>query len=178
MGEADTEDGVMEAVMAVGATPEVALNTEMSLRNQLYQVMEQVTWGGARQFSARLAPFGLTLQQYFTLVAIQQLNGCTMSALAARTHHSFGTMTGIIDRLVRQNFVERQSHPTDRRVVLVQLTEGGQEILAHIAAMREEQVDAVLATLGELQVHHLVRLVSQYMEVAGIADADAASAFS
>ncbi len=168
----------MEAVMMVGATPELALDTEMSLRSQLYRAMEQVTWGGARQFSAQLAPFGLTLQQYFTLVAIQQLNGCTMSALAGRTHHSFGTMTGIVDRLVRQNFVERQSHPTDRRVVLVQLTESGMEILAHIEAMRGAQVDAVLADLGELQAHHLVRLVSQYMDAAGIADADAASAFA
>lgn len=168
----------MEAARMVGATPEPVPNTEQSLRSQLYQVMEQVTWGGARQFSARLAPFGLTLQQYFTLVAIQQLNGCTMSALAARTHHSFGTMTGIVDRLVRQSFVERQSHPTDRRVVLVQLTGDGIEILAHIEAMREEQVDAVLAALGELQVHHLIRLVVQYMDAAGIAEADTASVFA
>lgn len=150
---------------------------DASLRDQLHRVMEQVTWGGARQFAAKLAPYGLTLQQYFTLVAIHELDGCTMSALAARTHHSFGTMTGIVDRLVRQNLVVRRSHPTDRRVVLVQLTADGVEILAHIKEMRTQQMEAVLAALGEVQAHHLMRLVAQYIAAAGISDTDGTAAF-
>lgn len=139
-----------------------------SLRRQLGTAIEQVTWGGARQFAAKLAPFGLTLQQYFTLVAVNQMGGCTMSALAAQTHHSFGTMTGIVDRLVRQELVARKSHATDRRVVLVQLTDNGTEILAHIEEMREGQFNAVLQQMGELQAHNLVRLVAQYLSASGI----------
>lgn len=167
----------MEAAMT-GTTHDMVTEVgDTSLRNQLHHVIEQLTWGGARQFAAKLTPFGLTLQQYFTLVAIHRLDGCTMSALAARTHHSFGTMTGIVDRLVRQNFVVRRSQPTDRRVVLVQLTADGVEILAHIEEMRTHQVEAVLAELGEVQAHHLVRLVSQYLDAAGISDTDTTTDF-
>src|SRR5258708_650605 len=99
----------MEAVLTMDTVDEAMVSDDgvLSLRDQLYSVIEQVTWGGTRQFAAKLAPFNLTLQQYFTLVAINQAEGCTMSALAARTHHSFGTMTGIVDRLVRQEFVVR-----------------------------------------------------------------------
>lgn len=165
----------MEAVLArdvagedVGAVADAA-----SVRGELYGLVEQVTWGGTRQFAARLAPFGLTLQQYFTLVAINQAEGCTMSALAAATHHSFGTMTGIVDRLVRQKFVVRQSDPHDRRVVLVYLTVAGAEMLAHIEDMRAVQFDAVLESLGELQARNLIRLLTQYADAAGITGADA-----
>lgn len=165
---------MIEAVPAIEVTGEDGepVAEAALLRGQLYVVIEQMTWGGARQVAAKLAVLGLTLQQYFTLVAINQGEGCTMSTLAARTHHSFGTMTGIVDRLVRQGFVERRSHLTDRRVVLVQLTPEGTETLAHIENLRATQLDAVLESLGELQAHNLVRLLTQYVNAANLTDPD------
>lgn len=136
---------------------------QISLRDQLSQDIARVTWGGARQFAAALVPFGLTLQQYFTLVAINRAGECTMGMLAGQTHHSLGTMTGIVDRLVRQGLVARRSHATDRRVVLVQLTVGGTEVLARVEEMRREQMDAALKKMGEPQARNLVRLLGQYL---------------
>jgi DNA-binding MarR family transcriptional regulator len=145
----------------------------LSLRDQLSHDIAQVTWGGARQFASALAPFSLTLQQYFTLVAIKRAGECTMGTLANQTHHSLGTMTGIVDRLVGHGFVARCSHATDRRVVLVQLTEVGEETLAQVEAMRHEQMDAALAQMGEPQARNLIRLLGQYMSAMNISPADA-----
>lgn len=136
---------------------------QIPLRDQLSQDIARVTWGGARQFAAALVPFGLTLQQYFTLVAINRVGECTMGMLANQTHHSLGTMTGIVDRLVRQGLVARRSHATDRRIVLVQLTPSGIETFAHVEEMRREQLDAVLKKMGEPQARNLVRLLGQYL---------------
>lgn len=147
-----------------------------SLRDQLSHDIAQVTWGGARQFAAALSPFNLTLQQYFTLVAINRAGTCTMGALAGQTHHSLGTMTGIVDRLVRQGLVARRSHPTDRRVVLVQLTEGGTGTLAQVEEMRQRQMDAALTKMGEPQARNLIRLLGQYMTAMNISTADADAA--
>lgn len=165
---------MMEAVLAIEATSEDVepVAEAVSLRGQLYTVVEQMTWGGTRQFAARLTALGLTLPQYFTLVAINQAEECTMSVLAARTYHSFGTMTGLVDRLVRLGFVERRSRPTDRRVVLVQLTPQGTEMLAYIENQRATQLNVVLESLGELQAHHLVRLLTQYVNAANLTDTD------
>ncbi len=166
---------MMEAILAKNATSEDGepIAEATSLRGQLYAVVEQVTWGGTRQVVARLTALGLTLPQYFTLFAINQAEECTMSTLAARSHHSFGTMTGIVDRLVRQGFAERQSHPSDRRVVLVRLTPEGTEMLAHIETLRAAQLDLVLESLGELQTHNLIRLLIQYVNAANLTDTDA-----
>jgi DNA-binding MarR family transcriptional regulator len=149
--------------------PEVEV---LTLRDQLSHDIAQVTWGGARQFASALTPFNLTLQQYFTLVAIKRAGECTMGMLAGQTHHSLGTMTGIVDRLVRQGFVTRCSHATDRRVVLVQLTAAGEQTLAQVEAMRQEQMDAALAQMGEPQARNLIRLLSQYMTAMNISPAD------
>lgn len=144
-----------------------------ALRDQLSHEIAQVTWGGARQFAAALGPFNLTLQQYFTLVAIGRAGECTMGTLAAQTHHSLGTMTGIVDRLVRQEYVARCSHPTDRRVVLVRLTESGTATLAQVEEMRRQQMDAALAQMGEPQARNLIRLLGQYITAMNISTGDA-----
>lgn len=143
------------------------------LRDQLSQDIARVTWGGARQFAAALIPFGLTLQQYFTLVAINRVGECTMGMLASQTHHSLGTMTGIVDRLVRQGLVARRSHATDRRIVLVQLTPSGTETLAHVEDMRQVQLDAALQKMGEPQARNLIRLLNQYLAAMEISVSDA-----
>jgi len=68
--------------------------------------------------------------------------------------------------------VVRQSHATDRRVVIVRLTPEGAETLTHIEEMRATQFDSVVDSLGELQAHNLVRLLSQYVDAAGLADTE------
>ncbi|MCA1666260.1 MAG: MarR family transcriptional regulator [Thermomicrobia bacterium] len=146
---------------------------QMPLRDQLSQDIARVTWGGARQFAAALTPFGLTLQQYFTLVAINGASACTMGMLASQTHHSLGTMTGIVDRLVRQGLVTRCSHPTDRRIVVVQLTASGKETLAQVEDMRQEQLDSALTKMGEPQARNLIRLLGQYLAAMEINATDA-----
>lgn len=148
---------------------------QLPLRDQLSQDIARVTWGGARQFAASLVPYGLTLQQYFTLVAINRAGECTMGMLANQTHHSLGTMTGIVDRLVRQEMVARRSHATDRRIVLVQLTEQGSETLALVEEMRQGQLDAALVKMGEPQARNLIRLLDQYLVAMEISPSDAFS---
>jgi len=166
-------------VATVTRTGKMALITDLMeseqlpLRDQLSQDIARVTWGGARQLAAALAPFGLTLQQYFTLVAINRVGECTMGMLASQTHHSLGTMTGIVDRLVRQGLVARRSHATDRRVVLVQLTTDGMETLAHVEDMRQEQLDSALTKMGEPQARNLIRLLGQYIAAMDINVTDA-----
>jgi DNA-binding MarR family transcriptional regulator len=42
------------------------------------------------------------------------------------------TVTGVLDTLVRNGYVERRPHPTDRRRLLVHLTAGGREALGTV----------------------------------------------
>lgn len=144
------------------------------LRDQLAQAIARLTWGGARQFAASLAPFGLTLPQYFALAAVNRVGACTMGTLADRTHHTLGTTTGIVDRLVRHGLVARRPHATDRRVVTVRLTPGGRETLARVEDMRRERLDTAVAALGAAGARELGRLLGRYAAAMGIDAADGA----
>jgi len=92
-----------------------------------------LTWVFARQFSQELQRFGLTLPQFVAMAALVGCKEtCTMSDLTRLTLQDAPTMTGITDRLVKMKLVERTRSETDRRLVLVQATPAGVELLRRI----------------------------------------------
>lgn len=128
-------------------------------------------WVFARQFSQELQRFGLTLPQF---VAMAALVGCkqtfTMSDLTRVTLQDAPTMTGIMDRMVKMKLVERTRSETDRRVVLVQATPTGIELLGQI---REEVLERAknnylaLAASDELDdLDRLLEFFEQSLEYA------------
>lgn len=86
-----------------------------------------------RQFSQRLQQYNLTQPQFITLASLAaHKQACTMRDLTGVTFQDPPTMTGIVDRLVRMELVKRTRSETDRRVVLVQITPTGQELIQKI----------------------------------------------
>ncbi|MDW8067851.1 MAG: MarR family transcriptional regulator, partial [Anaerolineae bacterium] len=67
---------------------------------------------------------------------------------AAATHQSAASMTGIVDRLLEQGWVERRPDPSDRRSVAVALTPEGAHMLEQVRADRRQAVEMLLRTLS------------------------------
>jgi DNA-binding MarR family transcriptional regulator len=92
-----------------------------------------LVWTAARQFSQELQEFGLTLPQFVALASLAAHKcPCTMSDLTRVTLQDAPTMTGIVDRMVKMKLADRTRSETDRRVVLVQATPAGIELLQRI----------------------------------------------
>ena len=90
-------------------------------------------WVAKRHFFQVLQPFGLTPPQLMALGALaSHQQPCKMSDLTSLTLHDPATMTGIIDRLVKMGLVQRFHSKTDRRVVLVEATPRGIEMVKQI----------------------------------------------
>lgn len=62
---------------------------------------------------------GLSAAEFECASLIQDYGPFTAGELAKRCHITTGGMTGMIDRLERRGFVQRQTDPNDRRRVLV-----------------------------------------------------------
>ena len=111
-----------------------------ALRRNVLEVADLLVvlgWLERRMFSHRLAKHDLTIPQFFALLTIlQNEEGCTMGMLAEHTHQCSATMTGIVDRLIKMDLVERGRAETDRRIVLVHLTEKGKRIFQEALCSR------------------------------------------
>ena len=71
---------------------------------------------------------GLTPAQFAVLSMLWGKDGMTFKDLAAANWCARPTMTGIVDTLERKGLVIRQSHPRDRRSLLVCLTGSGKAL--------------------------------------------------
>lgn len=77
-----------------------------------------------RQLVQQLNGFGLTATQYVTLWCLWESGeDMPISQLSKKLFFDNPTMTGIIDRMVRDGFLERIPNEEDRRVIKVRLTD-------------------------------------------------------
>jgi len=72
-----------------------------------------------------LTQLGLTQSRAHVLWELHHKGPTTQRVLADVIRVSARNITGLVDALVATGFVTRQPHPTDRRAVLVTLTEHG-----------------------------------------------------
>jgi MarR family transcriptional regulator, organic hydroperoxide resistance regulator len=135
------------------------------------EVARELATGFTRQASER----GLTFPQAFL---IRQLGRpLSMKAVADRMHCDASNLTGIVDRLEARGLVVRRSHPTDRRVKELVLTDAGERLrdqltkLPPYAPELSESSADERATLTEL-----LRRTLASLHEAGATEAESASA--
>ena len=73
-----------------------------------------------------------------------------------------GTLTIAINGLVRKDYVLRTRSETDRRVVLVSLTEKGESAFRHHEDFHTRIVDAIHASLTEEECRILIKGLSSF----------------
>ncbi len=89
-------------------------------------------------YEARLAPFGLTPTQFLIFSVLWMEDGIGIGQIGERVTLDNATLTGIIDRMEKSNYVERRPNPEDRRSMLVFLTPKAREIGPRILVFADE----------------------------------------
>jgi len=89
-------------------------------------------------------PMEVPPSQILALVAIEENNGCTLSQLKREMHVSAPTISGIVERLVRDGFITRTEDRNDRRIKNVVLTKNGQMVLEKFRKNIKERWQQIL----------------------------------
>ena len=93
--------------------------------------------------------FKSTLPRFDVMAALyRQKDGLKMSELSSALMVSNGNVTGIIERLVGEELVERTPIPNDRRAMRVRLTEKGRKDFAHMARVHQSWINELLQDIG------------------------------
>lgn len=102
-----------------------------------------------RLFTAmrRLSPPGLSLTAASTLATLERDGPHRLTELAAREGVTQPAMTQLVSRLEREGLALRRPDPGDGRVVLIEITPAGRDLLRHRRALRAEKVGELLAAL-------------------------------
>jgi DNA-binding MarR family transcriptional regulator len=114
-----------------------------------------------------LSPAGLSLTSAATLASLERLGPSRLTALAGREGVTQPAMTQLIARMAEQGLVERAADPGDGRVVHVQITAAGRELLAGRRAVRAERISGLLAMLSPADREALLAALPAMNALAG-----------
>ncbi len=140
------------------------MSMDQDLRHQtisrIAQIVSQLIWLGSKRFAQKLAVYGLTAPQYFTMFALLiQGEACPMHALAEATHQDAATVTGIVNRLIKLGYVSRQRGQDDRRKVYVTLQETGRQVMQEAEQARHKEWQRSFAILNQAELDEMSRIL-------------------
>jgi len=97
----------------------------------------------------------LTIAQLKSLFFIAEKGTTNFKKLADALNVTPPNITGIIDRLVEQNLVSRKENPEDRRIMLLQMTQKGQELMNTLHEYKTAQITQILDSLSQEELNDL-----------------------
>ncbi|MCG8337630.1 MAG: MarR family transcriptional regulator, partial [Proteobacteria bacterium] len=90
---------------------------------QLGKTLRQVS----KAYRKEISGFNLTRGQFFMIIAVMEEEGLLPSELAEKTCQDRATTTGLLDRLEKDGWIEREADKTDRRSLRIYLTPSAKE---------------------------------------------------
>ncbi len=81
-----------------------------------------------------LAQHGLTFAKWVAMISLRRFGNLSMTRLAKLAATDRTTLTRSIDSLIADGLVGREASPSDRRIVVVCLTDTGRDLLEKIRA--------------------------------------------
>ena len=114
----------------------------------------------------------INFSQWTTLVALHDGRITSAGDLAHNICHDAGSLTRLIDQLVKRGLVTRQRSESDRRVVTLGLTPRGRALIEALAPRVMNLWNGLLAGFSHAEVDTLVRLLTRLVIAS---DTDSAS---
>jgi len=115
-----------------------------------------------RDCARRLEPHGLSEARFVVLVTLERSpDGLAPSVLADRAGVTRGTITGLLDGLERDGFVQRTPDPQDRRALLVCLTGPGGKLARELLGEHTRWIGGLFAGLSATERRQLSRVLGK-----------------
>lgn len=106
-------------------------------------------------FSQQIKGHGISTTAWRVLGALAERDGLTMTELAGLVLFKQPTLTKAVDRMERDQLVQRRTPMEDRRRTLVYLTDRGRRAAAPLVLRARQHDAAVARAIGETAYHDL-----------------------
>lgn len=112
----------------------------------------------------KLVSYGLTTTQFFLLTALYEEDGVLISVLAQKVALDKATLTGLLDRLERDDLIGRKPDPSDRRAIRIFLTPKAEALRVELAELYHQNNGMFLSLLTSEEREIFERVVDKFEE--------------
>ena len=137
-----------------------------TMRNSVGYLMRICTNRVLPQMEALFEDQELTFSQWTTLVALHDGRISTAGDLAHNICHDAGSLTRLVDEMIKRGLVTRSRGESDRRVVTLALTTRGSDLVEELAPRVMNFWNGLLAGFSHDEVDTLLNLLTRLVLVA------------
>jgi DNA-binding MarR family transcriptional regulator len=134
----------------------------------LIQAIHRIARVRDAEFETVLAPLGLNVTRYRTLLAIVRAGRCSMSDLSVLIGYDRTTLARAIDHLVAADLVRREGTPTDRRFVQLVATGAGEALYERSIPIAEAFNARFFAGVPEDEQRKAMRVIELLLANLGV----------
>jgi len=109
-----------------------------NLKDNIYGQLFQVAITAKHNLTDVAESYGLTVMQLYTLCLLEAGKSIPMNSLSSTLSCDASNVTGIVDRLLHQDYIKREENPKDRREKMITLSLKGTKICEKIAQAFEK----------------------------------------
>jgi DNA-binding MarR family transcriptional regulator len=117
-----------------------------------------------RQLESRLSQEGVPVEQWRILKVLSDGKSHSMGDLADAVLLNHPTLTKMIDRMVSDALVYRVQDPTDRRKVLMFVSDRGKALCKRLNSLAVRQEEHILESYGDKPTNALKRLLESLID--------------
>lgn len=116
---------------------------------ELSQLIQHIFKGATKDMD-------LTKTQFLMMKLIQSKGSITIGQIAKYCEMDQGNTSSVCKKLEKKGWVARKRNPEDERVVLVSLTEQGEQYLKEIECYAYEKAEGAIALMEEAEIQNLI----------------------
>lgn len=116
-------------------------------------------------FLEECGAFEVTPVQYSIMSAVQANPGLDQASLGEEVGVDRATLANVAGRLESRGLVQRRASPTDRRLRLVWMTDGGADVLARMEPAARRAHDRTIAALPGPERRAFTQALAQLVQV-------------
>lgn len=137
------------------------MDTNLSVEDQVIVSLRRITRAADIHSHLLQRDFGVTGPQLSTLRVIHRLQPVSTGALARAAYIGYATLTGILDRLEERGLVTRTRDTSDRRTVILNMTQDGERLLASAPSLLQDRLREELGSMPKAQQSALLSSLTQ-----------------
>lgn len=129
----------------------------------LIHTSERVNDRATVRFMNRLNK-NIGISQIIVLSQLHEHGPQMSSKLAAMLGYTTGAMTGISNKLIKENYAAREYLENDRRVILLAITEQGRQIITEVQELNQKMMEEIYSKLSEKEIDQYLGIQKKLLE--------------
>lgn len=132
----------------------------MAERRELLELFYNILRRMKKEWNKELK-HGINPSHYLILKTLKNSGSQKASELAEAIQMTPGAITGASDKLVSEGYAERKGAMRDRRVVYLEITDKGEQILESMIENQKKVTEKFFEGLSDEDIDHLIRIYHQ-----------------